>query len=106
MCGIVGLFLKRPELESRLGALVAPMLVSLSDRGPDSTGVAVYGPGAPRRTTTTPRRPAPRGGTGEELTAPRHDTHAVVSVPAGKEAAARAALEPIAPHVAVVGAGE
>ena len=42
MCGIVGLFLKDASLESRLGALVAPMLVALSDRGPDSTGFAVY----------------------------------------------------------------
>lgn len=42
MCGIVGLFIKNPELEPRLGALLAPMLVEMSDRGPDSAGVAVY----------------------------------------------------------------
>ncbi len=42
MCGIVGLHLKGPDLEDRLGALVVPMLDVLTSRGPDSTGVAVY----------------------------------------------------------------
>jgi methylamine---glutamate N-methyltransferase subunit A len=42
MCGIVGLRLKNPSLEPRLGRLVVPMLDVLSSRGPDSTGVAVY----------------------------------------------------------------
>ena len=42
MCGIVGLFAKTPEVESNLGALLAPMLYEMSDRGPDSAGVAFY----------------------------------------------------------------
>ncbi len=42
MCGIVGLFIKRPALEARLGALLAPMLVEMSERGPDSAGIAIY----------------------------------------------------------------
>jgi len=42
MCGIVGLRLKNPEFESKLGALVVPMLDVLASRGPDSTGVAIY----------------------------------------------------------------
>jgi glutamate synthase domain-containing protein 1 len=42
MCGIVGLYCKSPELEARLGELLAAMLVQMSDRGPDSAGVAVY----------------------------------------------------------------
>ena len=50
MCGIVGLFIKNPELEPRLGALLAPMLAQMSERGPDSAGVAIY------------RDPAPSGG--------------------------------------------
>jgi methylamine---glutamate N-methyltransferase subunit A len=45
MCGIVGLFLKNPVLEPKLGALLAEMLVVLSDRGPDSAGFAIYGEG-------------------------------------------------------------
>ena len=51
MCGIVGLMLKNPELEPRLGQFVMPMLDVLSLRGPDSTGVAVYAADAPDGTT-------------------------------------------------------
>ena len=43
MCGIVGLFLKDKALEPKLGAMLSEMLVSLSDRGPDSAGIAIYG---------------------------------------------------------------
>ncbi|WP_062372195.1 glutamine amidotransferase family protein [Halomonas sp. KX33721] len=43
MCGIVGLYLKNPVLESRLGELFEPMLIAMTDRGPDSAGFAVYG---------------------------------------------------------------
>src|SRR2546428_3562443 len=51
MCGIVGLFCKSPELEPRLGEYLSAMLVQMSDRGPDSAGVALY------------REPAPTGST-------------------------------------------
>ena len=43
MCGIVGLYLKKPELEDQLGALFSPMLIGMSERGPDSAGIALYG---------------------------------------------------------------
>ncbi|MFL5338285.1 MAG: amidophosphoribosyltransferase, partial [Geminicoccaceae bacterium] len=42
MCGIVGLFIKNATLETRLGELVAGMLVEMSERGPDSAGIAFY----------------------------------------------------------------
>ena len=42
MCGIVGLYSKSPELEEQLGTYLAAMLMQMSDRGPDSAGVAVY----------------------------------------------------------------
>ncbi len=42
MCGIVGLFAKSPAIEDRLGEHTAAMLRQMSDRGPDSAGVAVY----------------------------------------------------------------
>ncbi len=51
MCGIVGLFAKRPEVEERLGAHLGAMLSQMADRGPDSAGVALY------------REPAPAGST-------------------------------------------
>ena len=42
MCGIVGLYLKNPKLQSQLGAMFEPMLVEMTNRGPDSAGVAIY----------------------------------------------------------------
>jgi len=42
MCGIAGFFVKDPSLEPRLGELFEPMLVAMSERGPDSAGIAVY----------------------------------------------------------------
>src|SRR5689334_11899803 len=42
MCGIVGLFAKSPEIEAQLGLHLAAMLTQLGDRGPDSSGVALY----------------------------------------------------------------
>jgi glutamate synthase domain-containing protein 1 len=47
MCGIVGLFAKSSELEHDLGRRLAAMLAQMSDRGPDSAGVAVYRDPAP-----------------------------------------------------------
>ena len=45
MCGIVGLYLKTPDLEPELGRLTALMLHEMSTRGPDSAGFAVYSRG-------------------------------------------------------------
>jgi glutamate synthase domain-containing protein 1 len=49
VCGIVGLLIKDPELEPRLGELVAPMVGALGARGADSTGIALYRPPDPGR---------------------------------------------------------
>ncbi|TAK75464.1 MAG: amidophosphoribosyltransferase [Aquabacterium sp.] len=43
MCGIVGLLLKKPQLRSQLGELMVPMLIGMTERGPDSAGLAVFG---------------------------------------------------------------
>jgi methylamine---glutamate N-methyltransferase subunit A len=51
MCGIVGLFSKSLSVSERLGEHLGDMLFELSDRGPDSAGVALY------------RNPAPAGST-------------------------------------------
>ncbi len=42
MCGIVGLLLKKPALRSQLGELMVPMLIGMTERGPDSAGLAVF----------------------------------------------------------------
>ena len=47
MCGIAGLYTKTDALRSQLGFHLAAMLGQLSDRGPDSAGVAFYRDPAP-----------------------------------------------------------
>ena len=47
MCGIVGLFTKTPAVEEKLGDYLSSMLIEMSDRGPDSAGVALYRNPAP-----------------------------------------------------------
>jgi hypothetical protein len=47
MCGIAGLYTKTDTLRSQLGFHLAAMLGQLSDRGPDSAGVAFYRDPAP-----------------------------------------------------------
>lgn len=47
MCGIVGLLVKTPSLYSRLGELMVPMLTGMTERGPDSAGLGVFGPPLP-----------------------------------------------------------
>ena len=42
MCGIVGLLIKKLELRDSLGEMMVPMLIGMSERGPDSAGVAVF----------------------------------------------------------------
>ena len=42
MCGIVGLYLKNSQMQDQLGQLFSPLLVEMTDRGPDSAGIAVF----------------------------------------------------------------
>ena len=42
MCGIVGLLVKKPALREQLGELMLPMLIGMTERGPDSAGLAVF----------------------------------------------------------------
>jgi glutamate synthase domain-containing protein 1 len=115
MCGIVGLFLKDRTLEPALGGMLAAMLGVMNDRGPDSAGLAVYGAGVPSHVKLTLR--GSEGADFQALAASLataaggpvplvvHDTHAVLTLPAGREAAVRGALAATAPDIAIVGAG-
>ena len=58
MCGIVGLHLRDPSLEPQLGSLAAEMLEAMTDRGPDSSGIAVYEGGAAGWTKYSLRAPS------------------------------------------------
>ena len=50
MCGLVGLLIKDPKQRNRLGEWMVPMLVGMTERGPDSSGMAIFGrPVADRR---------------------------------------------------------
>lgn len=51
MCGIVGLYLKDQRLAPELGALLTDMLITMSDRGPDSAGIAIYSEPDPSQVT-------------------------------------------------------
>lgn len=116
MCGIVGLHLKDPSLEPRLGELLTPMVAALSPRGPDSAGIAVYRDDLPAHCTRYSLR-APRpvypwselvgrlsAELGEEVAA-RITADDVVLVAGGDPARFLAALEGADPGVGVVGYG-
>jgi len=42
MCGIVGLLVKKPSMRANIGELMMPMLIGMTERGPDSAGMAVF----------------------------------------------------------------
>ena len=115
MCGIVGLFLKNPDLEPILGSMLSGMLTVMCDRGPDSAGFAVYGSGEPDRLKVTVRSTDASvlpsladdlaTGIGAKVGADLHDTHAVFSIPIEREAGVRAWLAAQRPEMSVVGVG-
>ncbi len=59
MCGIVGLFAKSPQVERDLGLHLSKMLVSMSDRGPDSAGIAIYAKPIAMKTKITVQSQSP-----------------------------------------------
>ena len=114
MCGIVGLFIKDPSLEPELGRLTAGMLATLSDRGPDSAGFAIYGEGQSGQTKLTLRgkSAAAMQETAARLarafanvTVTAHDTHSVVSLPDEAVPELREWLAREMPGTEVVGRG-
>lgn len=100
MCGIVGLFLKKDDLRPRLGDLLTDMLITMTDRGPDSAGIAIYGDDADglKMTVQSATPDEHFDGLEETLTALLRapvrmrviDTHAVLTLPEGSEAEVRA----------------
>jgi glutamate synthase domain-containing protein 1 len=120
MCGIVGLLVKDPELENRLGQLVVPMLTALEERGPDSAGIAFYDGGSDDRWRISLRgdgtpdweavRAALAGLTGEEVALcplpPSATAVDVATLETSIDAASvTAALTTLAPDLHVLGWG-
>ena len=60
MCGIIGLFLKDEKLNSKLGSMLSSMLNTMSDRGPDSSGLAIYNNGNNNKIKLTLRSENPQ----------------------------------------------
>ncbi|RWX71785.1 MULTISPECIES: glutamine amidotransferase family protein [unclassified Mesorhizobium] len=117
MCGIVGLFLKDKALEPKLGAMLSEMLVSLSDRGPDSAGIAIYGAATGNEAKITVQSPKAdrdfRGldaelakAIGAPVSVAVNSTHAVIRTTPDKVDAAREALQTLRPDIRIMGAGE
>lgn len=116
MCGIVGLFLKDKSLEPKLGEMLTDMLITMSDRGPDSAGIAVYGTDHDGFAKLTVQAADPSvfegldkalgEAIGADVKCRVKDTHAVLELPEDKLAEARAALKADHPNVRVMSAGE
>ncbi|PVZ20080.1 MULTISPECIES: glutamine amidotransferase family protein [unclassified Pseudomonas] len=117
MCGIVGLYLKNPALESQLGALFEPMLEAMTDRGPDSAGFAIYGDevgdGWVKLTLQATGEGYDFAGLIEQLKQALgaeldwfQNASAVVLKARAEQACVRAALAELAPSVRIMSAGQ
>ncbi|OUM04801.1 amidophosphoribosyltransferase [Pseudomonas syringae] len=117
MCGIVGLYLKNPALESQLGKLFEPMLEAMTDRGPDSAGFAIYGDEVAdgwvkltlQATTEQYDFNALIVALKSKMDAPLdwfQNASAVVLKIQAQEASVRAALAELAPDVRIMSAGQ
>ncbi|MFX0542898.1 class II glutamine amidotransferase [Roseovarius sp. S4756] len=117
MCGIVGLFLKDTSLEPKLGQMLTDMLITMTDRGPDSAGIAIYGSDSPGKVKLTVQSDTPdrdfadldkdmQKALGGDVTMRVKDTHAVIEIDTAWAAAARTVLADIRPDVRIMSTGE
>ncbi|MEO1108119.1 MAG: glutamine amidotransferase family protein [Pseudomonadota bacterium] len=117
MCGIVGLFLKDETLEPELGTMLTDMLVTMTDRGPDSAGIAIYGTEADGRAKLTVQSDVPDQdfptlaadlGTaiGTDISLRANDTHAVLSLESAKVEQVRQTVRELRPGLRVMSDGE
>ena len=116
MCGIVGLFLKDPSLEPMLGDMLTDMLITMTDRGPDSAGIAIYGGETTDNAKLTVQSDTPdtdffkldndlRKQVKGKVSITVKDTHAVLEMQSDQVAEARAALIDIRSTVRVMSHG-
>jgi len=117
MCGIVGLFLKDTSLEADLGRMLSEMLITMTDRGPDSAGIAVYNAHQEGQAKITVQADHPQTdfdglekklGTAicASVKMDVRDTHAVLMVPQASLNAAMAELRQLDPLIRIMGHGE
>ncbi|MBK1868609.1 class II glutamine amidotransferase [Aestuariivirga sp. YIM B02566] len=117
MCGIVGLYLKNPKLQPKLGQLFKPMLIEMTSRGPDSAGVAIYRNPAKKGFTKfslahddakfgwKKLAAALKSATKKQVSVQQIGNHAIVTTNA-KEEAVTSWLKAHHPDVRVVGSGQ
>jgi amidophosphoribosyltransferase len=117
MCGIVGLFLKDKSLEADLGHMLSEMLVTMTDRGPDSAGIAVYNADQAGQVKITVQADNPKtdfDGLDKKLGAAIvasvrmdvRDTHAVLTMPQASLDSAMTELRQLEPVIRIMGRGE
>ena len=117
MCGIVGLFLKDKKLEPELGNMLTDMLITMTNRGPDSAGIAIYGTDADDNNKLTVQSDNPvidfkglkkaiKKASGIKVSMTKKDTHAILKMPTDDINAVRTALKEIRPDIRVMSAGD
>ncbi len=117
MCGIVGLFLKDKKLEPELGHMLTDMLVTMTDRGPDSAGIAIYAADTDNMGKLTVQSDTPetdfdglsdaiKEATGVTISIRVKDTHAILEMPENAIASIRAILSDIRPAIRIMSAGD
>ena len=117
MCGIVGLFLKDKSLEADLGRMLSEMIVTMTDRGPDSAGIAVYNANQAGQAKITVQADNPQAdfagldkklgaAIGVSVKMDVRDTHAVLIMPQTSLDAAMAELRQLEPVIRIMGRGE
>src|ERR1700761_4187061 len=110
MCGIIGLLVRDPDLESELGVLVPPRRAPMGARGSDSTGVAFYRPPDPGRHRISLHRSDPAlswevvAVADADATLTSEQDAALLSTPAPLDSAV-ASLRALAPGFQVAGFG-
>ena len=117
MCGIVGLFLKDKTMEPQLGAMLSDMLITMTDRGPDSAGIAVYSDTAENTSKITVQSDTPdvdfnslkidlekqvKGDVNLRI----QSTHAVLELALDQVNSACLALEDLRPNLRIMSIGE
>jgi len=117
MCGIVGLFLKDKSLEANLGQMLSEMLVTMTDRGPDSAGIAVYNAHQAGQVKITVQADDPQtdfdgldkklgAAIGASVQMDVRDTHAVLTMPQASLDSAMTELRQLEPVIRIMGRGE
>ena len=117
MCGIVGLFLKDKSMEAQLGAMLTDMLITMTDRGPDSAGIAIYSQDTVNIGKMTVQSDTPdvdfdkltddlKKRIKGDVDIRVQSTHAVLELRADQVVVAREALEEIRPNIRIMSTGD